>query len=126
MNPKGKTSAQLYEHLDLMELENRCFLDKENRMELARLETQFKLAKLKAKANGKPSAPQAVGERIDALRNECGWSFDKLAAKTGFDKKLVLGHIKKGKGATLRTLKMYADAFSKELKRIISVADIKG
>ncbi len=67
-----------------------------------------------------------IGENIGRFRKECGWSFDVLADKTGIDKKLILGHINDGKGAQVRTLKTYADAFTKELRRPITVADLEG
>jgi hypothetical protein len=61
--------------------------------------------------------PTALGRNIDRLRKECGWSFDQLAEKTGLDKKLILGHVNDGNGTHPRTVKVYADAFSKELGR---------
>ena len=67
-----------------------------------------------------------IGRNIDRLKNECGWSFDMLANRTGLDKKLVLGHVNEGKGAQPRTLKTYADAFSRELKRTVTVAELQG
>jgi len=67
----------------------------------------------------------AVGCNIDRLRKQCGWSFDGLAKSTGLDKKLILGHVNKGKGAHPRTLKTYADAFSKGLSRPVSVAELE-
>jgi hypothetical protein len=66
----------------------------------------------------------ALGRNIDQLRLECGWSVPELAKKTGLDKKLILGHINKGKGTFPRTVKVYADAFAKELKRPVSPADL--
>jgi hypothetical protein len=65
------------------------------------------------------------GRNIDLLRKECGWSFDKLAARTGIDKKLILGHVNDGKGARPNTLRTYADAFSKELNRTVNVAEME-
>jgi len=50
-------------------------------------------------------------------------SLDELANATGFDKKLVLGHVN-GKGAYPSTLKKYADVFSEKLGRTVSVADL--
>jgi DNA-binding XRE family transcriptional regulator len=61
-----------------------------------------------------------IGENIDKFRRECGWSFDKLAEKTGIDKKLILSH-KHGKHKpNPKTLKEYAQAFTKELQRSIT------
>jgi len=67
----------------------------------------------------------ATGRNINKLRKECGWSFDQLAAKTGLDKKLILGHVKHGKGFIPRTLRTYADAFTKKLNRTVTVAEIE-
>lgn len=72
-----------------------------------------------------PEAESPVGKNLDRLRKDCGWSFDELAKKTGLEKSLILGHINEGKGATPKTLKLYADAFSKQLKRTVSVAEIE-
>jgi hypothetical protein len=64
------------------------------------------------------------GSNIDRLRKECGWTFDELADQTKIDKTLILGHVNQGKGAYPGTLKKYADAFSKGMKRVISVAEL--
>ncbi len=69
--------------------------------------------------------PSTVGRNIDKLRKECGWSFDDLAKTSGLGKKLILGHVKQGKGLHPRTLKTYADAFTKGLSRKVSVAEIE-
>lgn len=69
---------------------------------------------------------QSLGDKILQLKAECGWSFDELASKTGLDKKLILGHVNKGKNPYPRTLKLYADAFSKALNRSITVSDLIG
>jgi hypothetical protein len=68
----------------------------------------------------------AAGSNIDRIRKECGWSFDELAARTGLDKKLILSHVNEGVRARPRTLRIYADAFSKALKRAVSVVEIEG
>jgi hypothetical protein len=67
-----------------------------------------------------------LGRNIDRLRKECGWSFDKLAKKTGLDKKLILGHVNEGKGAYPKTIKVYADAFARDLNRTVEVAELEG
>jgi hypothetical protein len=67
----------------------------------------------------------ALGHNIDRLRQDCGWTYDVLSEKTGIDRRLILGHVQEGKGARATTLKSYADAFSRELKRPISVADLR-
>jgi ribosome-binding protein aMBF1 (putative translation factor) len=69
--------------------------------------------------------PTVMGQNINRLRKECGWSFEELSAKTGIDKKLILGHVNKGKGAFPETIKVYADAFSKGLNRIVTVSELE-
>jgi hypothetical protein len=76
-------------------------------------------------------APQAgktyksvLGRNIDQLRIECGWSEDELVEHTLIDKTLILRHINKGKGAYPSTLKKYADAFTKKLRRTITAVDL--
>jgi hypothetical protein len=64
-----------------------------------------------------------VGRNIDRLRKECGWSLNDCERRTGLDKKLIRGHIS-GKGARPKTLKLYAQAFSKELKRTVTVSEL--
>jgi hypothetical protein len=66
-----------------------------------------------------------IGNNINRLRKECGWSFDELADKTGLEKKLILGHVNEGKGAYPRTLRTYADAFTKALSRKVTVEEIE-
>jgi len=66
----------------------------------------------------------ALGRNIDKYRMECGWSYDDLAKSSGIDKKLILRHVQ-GAGAYPNTLKLYADTFTKQLGRIIKVADLK-
>ncbi len=61
---------------------------------------------------------------IDKLRMECGWSFDELAKQTGIDKKLAIGHAH-GKGIRPVNLKVYAQAFSKALKREVTVHELE-
>jgi hypothetical protein len=63
--------------------------------------------------------------KIDELRRECGWSLNDLENATGLDKKLISGHVS-GKGMHPRTLKKYADTFSKELDRKVTVAELRG
>ena len=67
----------------------------------------------------------AFGRNVDRLRKECGWSFDALAGKTGLEKKLILGHVNDGKGAHPRTIKTYAEAFTKKLNRSVTVAELE-
>jgi hypothetical protein len=70
-----------------------------------------------------PKSP--IGQNIDRLRKECGWSFDDLARKTGMDKKNILAHVHKGRNPRPSTMKEYAQAFSKELHREITVAELE-
>jgi hypothetical protein len=67
----------------------------------------------------------ALGRNIDKWRKECGWSLDELAKRTGFDKKLILGHVNDGKRARPSTVKAYAEAFSKKLSRPVTVAELE-
>jgi hypothetical protein len=67
----------------------------------------------------------ALGWNIDRLRKECGWSFDQLATKAEIEKKLILGHVNRGKGAHPDTVKKYADAFTKGLGRTVIVAELE-
>ena len=71
------------------------------------------------------NATTAIGRNINALRKECGWSFDKLAGEIGIDKKLILSHVNKGARPIPRILKEYAQAFSKGLQREITVSDLE-
>jgi len=76
-------------------------------------------------SNLKVSGGSLTGTNINRLRKECGWSFDQLAEKTGLEKKLILGHVNGGKGAHPRTMKIYADAFTKALNRKVTVHEIE-
>jgi hypothetical protein len=62
----------------------------------------------------------SVRENLQKLRRECGWSYEELAKQVDLDKKLVIGHLKHGKGLHPETLKKYARAFSDWLERPIS------
>jgi hypothetical protein len=66
----------------------------------------------------------ALGRNINRLRRECGWTFNDLAKATDLDKKLILGHVNKGKGINPSTLRTYADAFSEKLGRSVTVAEL--
>jgi hypothetical protein len=67
----------------------------------------------------------SLGGNIERLRKECGWSFDDLALETGLDKKLILGHVNRGRGARPFTWKLYADAFTRRLERPVPVAELE-
>jgi hypothetical protein len=73
---------------------------------------------------GKPEMT-ALGRNIDRLRREIGWSFDDLANGTGLDKKLILGHVNKGKRPHPSTLANYAATFAEKLGRPVTVADLQ-
>jgi DNA-binding XRE family transcriptional regulator len=66
-----------------------------------------------------------VGRNINMLRKECGWSFDDLVDETGIDKKSILAHVNEGRKPRPRTLKEYAQAFSKALQKEVTVADLE-
>jgi len=67
----------------------------------------------------------AFGRKLDDLRRECGWTYEQLAEKVGISLDRVKAHISRGEGAHVATLKAYADLFSKELKRHVTVADLE-
>jgi len=62
---------------------------------------------------------------LKRLRKECGWSFDDLAEATELDKKLILGHVNRGKGAHPKTLGVYAQTFTEKLERPVTVAELE-
>jgi DNA-binding XRE family transcriptional regulator len=68
----------------------------------------------------------AIGSQIDFFRRECGWSYDKLAGKTGIDKKQIIAHVHGRAKPRPQTIKEYAQAFSKELEREITPANLRG
>jgi hypothetical protein len=76
--------------------------------------------------NRKVKIHTPLGSNINRLRKECGWTYDDLENRTGIDKTLIIGHVNHGKGAHPSTLKTYADAFTRELKRTITVTDLEG
>jgi len=82
-------------------------------------------AVLTKKARIAEIAGSTISRNIDTLRKECGWSFDKLAEKTGIDKKAILQHVNNGTTPRPSTLREYAQAFSKELGRKIAAPDLE-
>lgn len=74
---------------------------------------------------GTYGAEPAIGENIDKLRKECGWSFDEIAKETGIDKKLIWRHVNKGTRPTPRLLREYTQAFSRRLGRNITPLDLE-
>jgi hypothetical protein len=74
----------------------------------------------------KRSHDTPFGRNLDRLRQESGWSFDELAKVTEPDKKLILGHVNKGKNAQPSTLANYARTFTEKLGRLVTVAELLG
>jgi hypothetical protein len=70
-------------------------------------------------------ARTALGRNIEKLRKECGWSLDDLAQATELDKKLILGHVKHGKGTHPKTLEIYARTFTEKMGRHVTVAELE-
>ena len=68
----------------------------------------------------------ALARNVDRLRRECGWSFNALSKASGVDKKAILRHVNAGGRAKVRTLNAYAEAFSKELHRIVTAEELRG
>ena len=75
--------------------------------------------------NSAASAKLRIGQNIDRLRKECGWSFEHLAEKTGIDKKAILSHRHGKHKPNPKTLKEYAQAFTKELHRPITANNLE-
>ena len=65
------------------------------------------------------------GSNLARLRLECGWSFDEMARATDIDKKLILGHVNKGKKAHPGTMATYAQTFSEKLGRPVTVTELE-
>ena len=66
-----------------------------------------------------------VGQNIERLRLEIGFSYEKLASRMGVERKTVGAN---ARGQTMprpQTLKLYADVFSGELGRPVSVEEIR-
>ncbi len=76
------------------------------------------------KAHAEPY-PTCRGQNIDRLRRECGWSFDELEKQTGLEKKLILSHVNSSRMPRPSTLKLYADAFTRALRRPVTVTDLE-
>jgi len=66
-----------------------------------------------------------LASNIKRLREECGWTVDELSDKVGLDRRTVLRHTQdRAARPRLRTLKYYAEAFTKQLGREITVSDL--
>jgi transcriptional regulator with XRE-family HTH domain len=66
-----------------------------------------------------------IARNIEKLKTECGWSYEQLADATGIDKKLVLSHTHRKHKPNPKTLRDYAQAFSKELNRSITANNLE-
>lgn len=103
-------------------------VDDLHRRRLALLDIQIERAKAIAPAETKLSqaakAPN-VGQRIDALRLKCGWTQEELAEETGrLGAKQVHRHISGKAKPHPSTLKLYADTFTRGLKRPVSIDEL--
>ena len=74
----------------------------------------------------KRSYGTSLGRNLDRLKRESGWSFEEMAMATGFDKKLILGHVNQGKNAYPSTVATYARIFTEKLGRPVTVAELEG
>jgi hypothetical protein len=66
-----------------------------------------------------------LGRNIDQLRQDCGWSYNDLEKSTGISKRLIIDHIFGRRQPQPKNLKLYADNFSRQLKRSITVSDLQ-
>jgi hypothetical protein len=62
-----------------------------------------------------------IEEQIQTLRDECKWTIEILASKTGFDEKTVKRHLSGRAMPHLRNLSVYQRVFSKALKREVVI-----
>jgi hypothetical protein len=65
-----------------------------------------------------------VGANIRRMRKKSGWSIDQLANETLFDKTQILRHEIKGQQPRHKALEIYALAFTKGLKRTVTVEEL--
>jgi ribosome-binding protein aMBF1 (putative translation factor) len=77
------------------------------------------------RARSKVITNRCISRNIDERRIECGWSQHQLAEKVGLDKKLVFSHLHGHSTPHPKTLKEYAQAFTKELGRPVSANDLR-
>jgi len=66
-----------------------------------------------------------IGQNIGKFRDECNWTYDVLAAKTGIDRKQIISHVQGRVKPRPKTLEEYAEAFTKKLGRKIAPTDLK-
>ena len=69
---------------------------------------------------------QSVGTPIERLRIESGLSYQQLADHLGLQKNTVIANAKGRTAPRPETLKLYADEFSCQLRRQVTVAEIQG
>jgi hypothetical protein len=68
--------------------------------------------------------PTPLARNLESLRLACWLSNERLAEETGLEKKLILGHILHGKSAHPKTLKTYAETFTRLLERSITAGEL--
>lgn len=66
-----------------------------------------------------------IGQNIEKLRKESGWSYDQLSDATGIDKKAILAHAHGQSKPRPNTLREYAQAFSKQLSKTITANNLE-
>jgi hypothetical protein len=81
--------------------------------------------KPRRRSNPKAAYPNNFARNVDMLRIECHFSYDDLADASGIYKRTILRHVNKGMQPHLRMIKLYADTFSAELGREITVFDLQ-
>ena len=74
---------------------------------------------------GMPRSVTAVGQNIERLRYEIGFSYEELASSMGVERKTVWANATGRTTPRPQTLKLYADVFSGELGRPVSVEEIR-
>jgi hypothetical protein len=67
------------------------------------------------------SQETTIASQIHQLRQECRWTMEKLAEKTGLDVRTVRRHLSGDAEPRLNNLAIYETAFNKELKRKVLI-----
>jgi hypothetical protein len=73
---------------------------------------------------GRRDLATPLARNLNRLCLECGLSNEALAEETSLEKKLILRHILRSKTAQPKTLKKYADTFTRLLKRPVTPNDL--
>jgi ribosome-binding protein aMBF1 (putative translation factor) len=68
-----------------------------------------------------PPRAEAIASQIDRLREECHWTMETLAAKTGLSVRSVQRHLSGDAKPYERNIPAYERAFSKQLKRDVVI-----